>query len=82
MRRKTGILMDGDDPVSGRWNYDSENRKPPKTGLSFQGPARFPVDSTTEAALKIVDAHFGDHFGALESDSKLILAVLTVGSAA
>jgi deoxyribodipyrimidine photolyase-related protein len=66
MRRKTGILMDGDGPVSGRWNYDSENRKPPKTGLSFQGPARFRVDATTEAVLKLVGAHFGDHFGVSE----------------
>lgn len=26
MRRKTGLLKDGDEPVGGRWNYDSENR--------------------------------------------------------
>jgi len=29
MRRKTGLLMDGDGPAGGRWNFDSENRKPP-----------------------------------------------------
>ena len=28
MRRKTGLLMNGDEPEGGRWNYDSENRKP------------------------------------------------------
>jgi deoxyribodipyrimidine photolyase-related protein len=27
-RRRTGLLMDGDEPVGGRWNYDPENRKP------------------------------------------------------
>ncbi len=27
IRRKTGILMEGKDPYSGRWNYDAENRK-------------------------------------------------------
>ena len=27
MRRKTGLLMDGDKPVGGRWNLDAENRK-------------------------------------------------------
>lgn len=27
MRRQTGILMDGPKPLSGRWNYDAENRK-------------------------------------------------------
>ncbi len=28
-RRRLGLLMDGDEPVGGRWNYDAENRKPP-----------------------------------------------------
>ncbi len=27
MRRRYDILMDGDDPLTGRWNYDAENRK-------------------------------------------------------
>ena len=27
MRRKTGLLMDGDKPAGGDWNYDSENRE-------------------------------------------------------
>jgi deoxyribodipyrimidine photolyase-related protein len=27
MRRKYDIMMDGDDPVTGKWNYDAENRK-------------------------------------------------------
>ena len=26
---KLGYLMDGDEPATGRWNYDSENREPP-----------------------------------------------------
>lgn len=31
MRRKTGLLMDGDRPVGGKWNYDHDIRKsPPK----------------------------------------------------
>ncbi|BCX05140.1 MAG: cryptochrome/photolyase family protein [Candidatus Roseilinea sp.] len=29
MRRRTGYLMDGDQPVGGKWNFDSENRRPP-----------------------------------------------------
>lgn len=28
-RRRFGYLMDGDEPVGGRWNYDDENRLPP-----------------------------------------------------
>ena len=26
MRKKTGLLMDGDKPVGGQWNYDKDNR--------------------------------------------------------
>lgn len=27
MRKKHGVLMDGSEPATGRWNYDEENRK-------------------------------------------------------
>ena len=33
MRKKHNILMDGGKPAGGEWNYDGENRKPPKEGL-------------------------------------------------
>ena len=28
-RRRLDVLMDGDEPVGGRWNFDADNRKPP-----------------------------------------------------
>jgi deoxyribodipyrimidine photolyase-related protein len=28
-RKRLGVLMDGDEPVAGRWNFDEDNRKPP-----------------------------------------------------
>lgn len=28
MRRRYGVLMDGDKPVGGQWNFDHDNRKP------------------------------------------------------
>ena len=28
-RRRLGILMDGDEPAGGRWNFDADNREPP-----------------------------------------------------
>ncbi len=28
-RRRHGVLMDGDEPAGGRWNFDHENREPP-----------------------------------------------------
>lgn len=33
-RRRSGVLMDGDRPVGGEWNYDAENREPPPKGES------------------------------------------------
>ena len=38
--------MDGSDPVGGQWNYDSENRQPPKSDLEIPKPfKRYQVGS-------------------------------------
>ncbi len=66
MRRKTGLLMDGDDPTGGRWNFDKDNRKPPKEGLASDGPKRFPVDDETQKVLDLVSREFSNNFGDLE----------------
>jgi (6-4)DNA photolyase len=67
MRRRTGLLMDEHgEPCGGRWNFDTENRKPPKKELVPASPKRFPTDETTQKVLQLVDVWFGDHFGALE----------------
>lgn len=65
MRRKTGLLMDGDSPAGGQWNFDQENRKPPPDGISHSGPMQFTPDDTVNAVLDLVEARFGDHFGTL-----------------
>jgi len=65
MRRKTGLLMEGDQPVGGQWNYDAENRKPPKEGLVVPPPTRFAADDITTEVLTLVEAEFPDHFGDL-----------------
>ncbi|WP_344648471.1 cryptochrome/photolyase family protein [Cryptosporangium japonicum] len=31
-RRQHDVLMDGDEPAGGHWNYDAENREPPPRG--------------------------------------------------
>ncbi len=66
MRRETGLLMDGDAPLGGRWNLDAENRRRPERGLSCPGPSRFEPDSVTRDVLDLVARRFADHFGALE----------------
>ncbi len=65
MRRKTGLLMDGDKPEGGKWNFDSENRKPAKAGLFMPRPARFEPDDMTAEVLSLVESRFDDHFGDL-----------------
>ena len=36
-RRRHGVLMDGAEPVGGRWNLDAENREPPPTDQATLG---------------------------------------------
>ncbi|MEQ7873104.1 cryptochrome/photolyase family protein [Sphingomonas sp. ASV193] len=66
MRRKSGLLMDGDKPEGGRWNYDAENRGAAKPGTRFPDRPRFQKDKVTRAVLELVAERFGDHFGSLE----------------
>ena len=65
MRRKTGLLMSGGDPEGGKWNYDSENRKPAPDDIAFSGPMQFTPDETVEEVLDLVEARFGNSFGTL-----------------
>ncbi|MGB0290494.1 MAG: cryptochrome/photolyase family protein, partial [Opitutales bacterium] len=66
MRRRYDILMDGDDPEGGKWNYDHDNRKTPPKGTVIPEPARFPPDAITRQALEDVAREFPDHFGDLQ----------------
>jgi deoxyribodipyrimidine photolyase-related protein len=63
MRRLTGLLMDGDQPAGGRWNFDAENRRPAKPDLFMATPLQFPPSARTQEVLSLVDARFSDHFG-------------------
>ncbi|MCC6007630.1 MAG: cryptochrome/photolyase family protein [Rhodobacteraceae bacterium] len=65
MRRRTGLLMEGDAPVGGRWNFDHDNRKPARPDLLRPGPLRVPPDAGTEAVLDLVERHFAGNFGTL-----------------
>jgi deoxyribodipyrimidine photolyase-related protein len=67
MRKRYGLLMEMDgNPAGGQWNYDAENRKPPKEGLRFPPRPHHTPDSITADVLKRVAERFGKHFGALE----------------
>ncbi len=63
MRRKYNILMDGDSPVGGQWNYDSENRSPAQDNMRIPKPLIFEPDDISNACMDLVEARFADHFG-------------------
>ena len=65
MRRKTGLLMDGDQPAGGKWNFDGENRKAAGADLLVPRPRETPPDAITQEVLALVEARFGTHFGDL-----------------
>ncbi|MBN8808152.1 MAG: cryptochrome/photolyase family protein [Sphingomonas sp.] len=66
MRRKTGLLMDGDKPAGGKWNFDKENRKPAKTDLFLPRPIAFRPDAITQEVIALVAARFPDNIGTLD----------------
>ena len=66
MRRRTGWLMDGDQPEGGQWNYDAENRKALPRDTAVPARKRFRPDAVTREVMELVRRHCGDHFGDLE----------------
>ncbi|PUB16414.1 cryptochrome/photolyase family protein [Yoonia sediminilitoris] len=67
MRRKTGLLMDGDQPEGGKWNYDHDNRKPAPDQVDYSGPMQFTPDDTVQEVLELVADRFADNFGNVEN---------------
>ena len=66
MRKKYHILIDPDGkPVGGEWNYDKENRKPPKSGMTIPKRLTHKKSEITEEVLKLVEKRFAHHFGTL-----------------
>ena len=66
MRRKTGFLMEGRDPIGGQWNFDQDNRKRLPKDLELPERLSFAPDAITGEVLTLVADRFGDHFGDLE----------------
>ncbi len=68
LRRSTGVLMDGDQPVGGKWNFDSENRASfPRAGPGLlPQPPHFAPDEITREVLALIAQRFPNHPGRLE----------------
>ena len=67
MRRRTGLLMAGDEPEGGAWNFDAENRQ--SFGATRPQPPprlRFRPDELTREVLALVQQRYGDHPGSLD----------------
>lgn len=68
MRKKHHILMEGDAPAGGDWNYDHDNRQ----SLGKQGPQDllpppvFSPDAVTKEVMALVQERFAQHPGALD----------------
>jgi len=71
-RVRTGILMDGDEPVGGRWNFDADNRLPPPKGALTLGlphpwrPTEDDIDASVREELERWERDDGIAFGGEE----------------
>lgn len=63
MRKKLSILMDNNKPVGDKWNFDKENRKPPKKGLHIPEKYISEPDKITKEVIDIVNIKFKNNFG-------------------
>lgn len=64
MRKKHDVLMEGNSPVGGAWNFDKQNRKKiPKSHKIADFRPQLVTDSNVVAVQKLVDHHFADHPG-------------------
>lgn len=66
MRRKTGLLMEGDEPAGLKWNFDAENRKKLPAGHPVPATPRFAPDAMTREVMALVTAQFPAHIGSPE----------------
>jgi deoxyribodipyrimidine photolyase-related protein len=64
-RRQHQVLMEGDEPVGGQWNFDAENR----ASFGSAGPgvvparSRFEPDAITQEVIALVNERFASHPG-------------------
>lgn len=69
LRQRHGVLMQADQPIGGRWNFDADNRE----AFGPQGPGAVPAravfepDATTREVIALVETRFAQHPGTLRS---------------
>jgi len=65
-RRRFEVLMAGERPLGDRWNFDKDNRQPPKGKLNAPEPLGFGPDAITRAVMERVRDEGFSNYGALE----------------
>ena len=66
MRRETGLLMEGDQPAGGQWNFDAENRRPAREAPVPPAQPRHEPDAVTREVLTLVATRFTEHPGSID----------------
>ena len=69
-RTRFGVLLDGDAPCGGRWNFDPDNREAfsgPLEAAAIAAPLRFVPDAITREVLALVERRFPDNPGRTDS---------------
>lgn len=69
LRRRYNVLMDEDQPCGGKWNYDEDNRESFGKTRPQNVPRPFlvPPDSITREVFEVVEEHFPDNPGSLNT---------------
>ncbi len=69
MRQRHGVLMQGDEPEGGQWNFDADNREAfPAAGPGALPPrAVFEPDAITREVIALVGQRFAAHPGRLDT---------------
>ena len=67
LRRKHNVLMNGDQPEGGAWNFDKKNRKPIARKVSIPKTYTCIIDQETQDIINLVNIEFSDHFGGTDN---------------
>lgn len=65
-RQRFQVLMEGKQPVGGQWNFDKENRKPPKGKLNPPKALWFEPDEITQTVIEHVKTGNFSEYGQIE----------------
>ena len=62
-RKELDILLDGSNPIGGKWSFDDENRKKLPNGYDVPKPPSIPQRPDTKEIVDFINKNFHDHPG-------------------